>query len=296
MTYLQMTCFISLAKTQKMSETAAALGLSLSTLSKYIDRMETELGVQLFYKQLSRKILTPEGELIYPNIRYIVKQYDDLRTDLFSHTSFYDSSINVAIGFQQSHIMRQLIAFMKEHPKIRFSVTEGLASEVCTMLDSGTADVGIVYEEIISKKYPISFPLSDDRLCAVVSESHPLSKCGTISISELQDDKFFLYKGDHLMYRHLLNICISAGFVPNVEHSTLRMSTILLNVAAGNGISLLSEKTIEMHDIDGNAVLHLEENPLLTLCAVCAMEYPGKSINTLMQFLDSVVKCSCQLQ
>ena len=43
---MQMKCFLSLAKTQKMSETAAIMCLSLSTLSKYIDRMENELSLR----------------------------------------------------------------------------------------------------------------------------------------------------------------------------------------------------------------------------------------------------------
>jgi len=281
-----MKCFISLAKTQKMSETANALGLSLSTLSKYIDRMEDELSARLFDKSLSRKKLTHEGELIYPSIKYIVKQYDDLSAEIYRFSSIFESTIKVAIGFQQSHIMRQLTEFIKEYPKIKVEVTESSASDVCAMLDSGVADVGVVYEQIIDKKYPISFPLGNDRLCAVVSERHPLSDCKTVSMSQLRGEKFFLYKGDNLMYRYLLNVCIAAGFVPKVEHSTLRMSTLLMNVAAGNGVSLLSEKTIDMQNISGNVPLYLEENPLLTMCAVSVAEYPCRLLDAMMLCLS----------
>jgi DNA-binding transcriptional LysR family regulator len=281
-----MKCFLSLAKTQKMSETAAAFGLSLSTLSKYIDKMEDELSAPLFLKKLSRQMLTREGELIYPSIEYIVKQYDDQRAENYKYTSRYESSINVAFGFQQAHIMRHLTAFIKECPRAQLNVTEGSASEVCAMLDSGAADVGIVYEQIVGKKYPLTFSLSNDKLCAIISKNHPLADRETVSLSQLQKETFFLYKGDHLMYRYLLNVCITAGFVPNVEQSTLRVSTILLNVAAGNGVSLLSEKTVaNLQSITGNVALQLSENPLLTLCAICATEYPNKSIERLMEFL-----------
>jgi len=281
-----MMCFTSLATTQKMSETAASLGLSLSTLSKYIDRMEAELSTVLFEKQLSRRVLTREGELIYPNIKYIVKQYDDLRTEISGITSFYDSSIKIAIGFQQSHIMRQLTAFMKINPNMKVSIVEASASEVCSLLDSGAVDVGIVYEQIINKKYPLSYPLSTNRLCAVVSESHPLAKCEAIELRQLQDEKFFLYKGDTLMYQYLLNVCIANGFVPRVEQSKMRISTILINVSAGNGVSLLSEDTVEMQDIEGNVVLSINDPPHLTMCAVCKNELPKKSLGDLIRFLS----------
>jgi len=284
MTYLQMKCFLSLATTQKMSETASALGLSLSTLSKYIGRMEDELSVPLFEKRLSRKILTREGELTYPGIKYIVKQYDDLRAEVFRQTSSYDSSIKIAVGSQQSHVIRQLSKFIDANPKVKVEIIEGSASDVCAMLDSGTVDVGIVYEQIINKKYPLSIPLGNDQLCAVVPDKHPLSVHDTVSIKQLMGEKFFLYKVDTLMYNYLLNVCIAAGFVPDVEHSTLRMSTLLLSVAAGNGVSLFSKKTVEMQDIPGNKILYLAENPLLTISAVSVAEYPSELLNSLIKF------------
>ena len=285
MTILQMKCFLSLAKTKKMSETAIIMGLSLSTLSKYIDRMENELSAQLFYKKLSQQILTREGELIYPSVEYIVKQYDDQRAKMYRYTSRYESAINVAIGYHQLQTMQQLISFMKEHPEVKLDVMESPAGEICSMLDSGTADVGVVYEQLIDKKYPLTVHLRNDRLIAAVSENHPLAKRGAVSLSELRGDKYFLYRSDPLMYRYLLNVCIAAGFAPDVEHSDLRMSTILINVAAGNGVSLLTENMFNTLKVAGNAVLRLSENPTLLLCAVCAHEYPDKSLDMLMRFL-----------
>ena len=286
MTYLQMICFISLAETQKMSITASSLGLSLSTLSKHIDRLEDEFSATLFVKRGSKKVLTREGELIYPSIKYMAKQHDDMRREIRTHTSStYDAHMSIAIGYQQSHVMRQIMAFIKAHPEIEVAVTECSASEVCAMVDSGKADIGIVCEQIINKKYPLSHPISRDKLCAVVSENHPLATSGIISIRDLQGEKFILYKGDQLMYRYLLNFCIAAGFVPDAESGILRLSTLLINVRAGNGVTLLTEKTVDIQNIRGTATLELFENPLLTTCAVSLSEYPDKLQDMLMQYL-----------
>ncbi len=285
MTFLQMKCFLSLAKTKKMSVTAASMGLSLSTLSKYIDRMEDELSAPLFSKAFSRQVLTREGELIYPSIEYIVKQYDDLYAGSYKYSSRYESSISVVFGFHRLRTMRQLVEFMKEYPRIMLDVTEGSATDVCEMLDSGAADVGIVYEQFIDKKYTLTIPLLNDRLCAVVSQNHPMVTRETVSVSELQGEKFFLYRRDYLMYRYLLNVCITAGFAPEVEHSDLRMSTILLNVAAGNGVTLLPESIVKMLKVSGITILDLLENRPLTLCAVCASEYPDESRDKLLRYL-----------
>lgn len=286
MTIFQMKCFLSLAKTKKMSATAEQMGLSLSTLSKYIDRMECELSAPLFSKTLSRQVLTREGELIYPSIEYIVKQYDDMCACSYKYTSHYESSISVVFGFHPQRTMRHIAAFLKDNPQIMLNVTEGSATEVCEMLDAGTADIGIVYEQFIDKKYPLTIPLYNDRLCAVVAKDHPVADRETISISELQDEKFFLYRRDYLMYRYLLHACIAAGFVPTVEHSDMRFSTILLNVAAGNGVTLLPESIIPTLHVRNTVTLNLYENLPLTLCAVSASEYPDESRDMLLRYFQ----------
>jgi len=247
--------------------------------------MENELSVSLFSKKLSRQALTREGELIHPSIEYMVKQYDDQCTRLKQYTSNYESALNVVIGYHQTQTLRQLFAFAKENQKIKLDVTEGSVTMIRSMLDSGAADVGIVYEQLIDKKYPLTIPLRIDRLVAVVPKDHRLAKRETISVRELQDEELFLYRDDLLTYQYLLNVCVVAGFAPKVKHSDLRMSTILLNVAAGNGVSLLSENNVKTLDIVDNTVLYLTENPILVLCAVCISEYPNKSIDKLMRFL-----------
>jgi len=280
-----MKCFLSLAKTKKLSETAVAMGINLSTLSKYIDSMENELSVSLFTKRLSRQELTREGELIHPSIEYMVKQYDDQEAMLRQYTSRYESSIRVVIEYHQIEIMRRLFAFSKEYPKIKLEVTEASVVRVREMLDSGAADVGIVYEQFVDKKYPLTIPLRTDRLVAVVPEKHHLAKRGTISVSELQDEEFFLYRDDFLTYQYLLNICIAAGFAPKVKHSDLRMSGILYNVAAGNGVSFMAENIVDIINVPGKVNLRLSEDPVLLLCAAFNSDYPSKAIDMLMRFL-----------
>ena len=287
-TFLQMRCFLSLAKTRKMSAAAAAMDLSLSTFSKYISRMEDELTVKLFYKNHQDLTLTREGNLIYPSIEYMVKQYDDQFMEIYKHTSLYESTVNIVLTQHQLQIVQKLIGFIEAEPKVRLELKESSANDVCTMLDSGVADVGIIYEQLLDKKYPVITPLRQDRLVAVVSEKHPLAMRGTVSVNDLRNDTFYLYKGDHLMHQYLLRVCIEAGFAPKEDHSDLRLSTILLNVAAGTGVSLLSEYMVEAVGVSGNKLLHLKEEPQLTLCAICATEYPVEIIWKLIRFLHPV--------
>ena len=292
MTFLQMKCFLSLAKTRKLSATAAAMGLSLSTLSKDVDRMEDELSVKLFTKNQQRLVLTREGELIFPSVEYIVKQYDEQRAEVNRYASGGQTTLNIAMAFHQNQLVRRLIAFMKMEPKIRLNISEVAADDICSMLESGDADVGIIYEQWIEKKYPVCFPLRQDRMVAAVSVNHRLANRTTVSLDELRGETFYLFKGDRLMYQYQLRICISAGFVPEEKHSDFRVSTILKHVAAGQGVSLLVENTVKTLNIAGVTAIGLEGEPCLTMCLISASVYPSDVIGRLSSFLKTGVDIS----
>lgn len=291
MTFLQMQCFLSLAQTRKMSVTATALGLSLSTLSKHIGKMENELSVTLFSKSQRRTTLTREGEMIFPSIEYIVSQHIEQCVESQKYTDRKNMPTKIALALHQNEIIRQLIKFMEVDPSVKLHLTEASASEICSLIDEENADIGIVYDELIDKKYPTSLQLSRDKIVAVVSKHHPLADRGTISAAELKNETFFLFKSDHLMYQYQLRICISAGFVPNEIHGDMRISTILLSVASNNGVSLLVENTANMLPIEGIAVLRLEEQPLLTMTAISSSVYPTNAERKLLNFLRRGNEC-----
>ena len=289
MTFIQMKCFLSLAKTRKMSVTAAAMDVSLSTLSKYMDKMESELSVRLFSKEQHRLSLTREGELALPSIEYIVKQYGEQCAEMDKYTTPDATAINIAIAFHQNEIIQSLLAYMKEKHNVSLNIQEVPANEVCSMLDSEESDIGIVYEQLIDKKYPSVLPLRRDRLVAVVSAAHPLAHRETISVGDLREEKFYFFKGDHLMYQFQLRTCISAGFVPTEERSDLRVSTILKYVEANCGVTLLALKTVEALGVAGVRALALEEKPRLTMCAIPASVYPSATVRSLLLHLGGTV-------
>ena len=284
MTFLQMKCFLSLAKTQKMSVTADAVGISLSTLSKYVDKMENELSVKLFIKNQRHIILSQEGELILPSIEHIIRQYDEQRAKMTRYSSPNQATINVVLAYYQSRVLHRLFAFMNIEPDITLSITEDPANNICATLDSGEADIGFVYKQLLDKKYPVMFSLSKDRLVAVVSENHPLANRGTISLKELQDETFCFFENDLFMYRYQMQVCVAAGFVPKIEHNGFRMNTILQYVATGNCVSLFADSTSR---ISGVSVLKLEENPPLTMCAVTASLYHSEALDKLLTFFSN---------
>ncbi|MDR2501732.1 MAG: LysR family transcriptional regulator [Oscillospiraceae bacterium] len=287
MTLLQLKCFLGFAGMRRMSDTAAVYKLSPSTLSKQMERLQDELNVRLFDKTGSGVALSQEGQLIFPGVEYIVKQYDELYAEMSRYSDGERPALRIVIAFHQQRIMRALFEFMSSEPGIKLEITEAPAASVRAMLDSERADAGIIYRELLDKKYPNEVTIGKDRLVAVVSAAHPLAGRESVSVRELADETFYFFRGDRLMYQHQLRLCISAGFVPREERSDYRVRTILQHVAHGGGVSLLAENAVGAVSNSGVSVLHLEENPVFTMCAFFPKAYLPAMSEKLAKFLTS---------
>ena len=59
------------------TKAAAKLGISQSTLSKYVQRLETELDAKLFVRRKGRLLLTPQGRIYVDAAQKAVTAYKD---------------------------------------------------------------------------------------------------------------------------------------------------------------------------------------------------------------------------
>lgn len=281
----QMKCFVRLAATKKLTETANMEGIRASTVSKYLDGMEDEIKAELFHRSAGGIELTKEGELIYPSISFIVKQYDDMMAYMSEFSEKHKMQLKVALQYHQNQILKALMRYMELQPDVIMNILESPAQEIQDMLDMSNVDIAIIYEELLGKKQPWSYPMRKDKMVAVVGKNHRLAGAQCISISDLKSDVFIFFKGDALMYRYQVQLCISAGFAPAELHHNLRQRTILECAACGNGVSIMPLYTTSFIKTDDIVLLPLEEEPTLTMSIVCPKEYPSEVCKALIKYL-----------
>jgi DNA-binding transcriptional LysR family regulator len=61
-------CFVSSVETGSFTETAKRLNLSVSTVSRRLEKLESELGLRLLNRHITGVELTAEGKIIYGNL------------------------------------------------------------------------------------------------------------------------------------------------------------------------------------------------------------------------------------
>jgi DNA-binding transcriptional LysR family regulator len=252
--------------------------------------MGSEFFVKLFKKSPEGLELTKEGELIYPSVQFILKQYDSLITSLGKYTTRKTSVINIATMFHQTRIIGLLNEFSEKYPDIELNITENNVSTISGLLNRENIDAAVIYENFLERTYRHTLPIRDDRLVAVVCGEHPLAERGCVSIAELRDENFFMFKDDEPMYQFQLHTCIQAGFAPRVSRHNLRLATITECVARNCGVSLLMENVARSLDNSGMRILELAERPALTMSMVFPSAYNPDSVARLISFVKSAAK------
>src|SRR5207253_6365816 len=90
-----------------------------------------------------------------------------------------------------------LASFSRKYPQARITIAEEITPLLLEKLRGGTVDVAIVALPLHVRNHEFeSFPLTTERLYAVLPKRHPLAKRRTVSLGKLRDDPFLLLRSE----------------------------------------------------------------------------------------------------
>lgn len=134
--------FVRVVETMSFSRAAEELGLSKSTVSKQIRRLEDRLGVQLLHRTTRSMSLTDVGQSFYERCAAIVAEAIDAEravTDMQS-TPTGRLRVNAPMSFGQRHLAAAVSEFLRRCPGIEIELT--LADRMVDIVDEGV-DVAV---------------------------------------------------------------------------------------------------------------------------------------------------------
>jgi DNA-binding transcriptional LysR family regulator len=135
--FAAMRAFARVVELGSFSKAADEEGIKVSTVSRYISALETDLGASLFNRSTRALHLTEAGRHFHANV---VRILDDLAQARLAATSLNARPqgllrLNIPVVFGRRHIVPHLADFMAEYPDIRVDVT--LADETVELIASG---------------------------------------------------------------------------------------------------------------------------------------------------------------
>ena len=156
--------FLAVAREENMSRAAEQLHVTQPTLSKALKALEDELGKKLFTRRSFSIALTEEGVLLRNRAEDLVSMADKIEKEFLSwdEISGGDIYFGLAESYQIRYLAREIRAFKKLCPDLRYHITSGDTEQVTEKLDKGLLDFAVICERPNDRKYHhILFPEAD---------------------------------------------------------------------------------------------------------------------------------------
>ena len=235
---------IEIAKCQSISRAAEVLCITQSTLSQYLSKLESEIGVKLFDRQRNGMVLTPAGTMYVEASKKMLQEKQELYNQITDISKGHSGTFSVGVTpHWGSMVIAEIIGkFKAAYPGVTVKIKEDTAEPLMRSLQDGSIDMAIMPIVDNSSILEGSLLLQIEPLVMALPESwvsdKPKEEIGSefphLAVEEFKDKPWVLSRGDTTI-RKLENQCFEKiGIKPNVVSSlNSHMGAILM---ARNGV------------------------------------------------------------
>ena len=128
--------FLAVARAGQFSEVAREQDVAVSSVTRKIDALESELGSSLFRRSSRRVALTDAGERFVPRARAILSEIAEAKQSLQPMDDTLQGQITVTAptAFGRRHVVPAVAEFMQRHPGVEVDLH--LSDQVLDLNDS----------------------------------------------------------------------------------------------------------------------------------------------------------------
>lgn len=241
--------FIAVAEEQNIGRAAARLHISQPPLTRQIQQLEEELGVQLFIRTPRGMELTSAGEQLLEearNIRAVVEQATE-RTQRAGQGKLGRFDVGIFGSGILDIIPRLLAEFRSAFPDVKIVLHSLNKHEQIEALRQRRINVG--FNRIITPLPDIDSELvTTESLLLAIHASHPLAALPVVPFAALAEHPLVMFPTGSRpgLIDKVMGLCQQVGFVPQVAQEVGDVVSAVALVANGFGACLVSESTSVM--------------------------------------------------
>jgi len=220
----QIQYFLSLFEEQSVTRAARRLNIVQPALSMQIAKLERDVGKPLFTRTPRRMIPTPAAEEMYRLFLPLMSEFGRAR-DRIMHSG--DSLTgHVRVGLVPSigqHVLPDVLEkFVKHHPNVTLSISEGLTDQMIEDVAGGQLDLSYTNRSDRTRAVATDVVLTERILFVTGVQEVPFPP--EVRLSDLGGQKFVLPTRENGL-RHIIELALAAQDVHLV--AALEVDSIL---------------------------------------------------------------------
>jgi DNA-binding transcriptional LysR family regulator len=200
----QLQAFVAIAETGSFQQAARKCGVTQSTISRQIQSLEADIGVELFHRTSHAK-LTLGGECLLPRVRKICQEWANATQELTDLIAGKQPELCIAAihSLCGSYLPPVLQKFCAAYPEVQLRVTSLGSDRALKVLKDGLVDLALVMNNrfLTTGREMVVETLYEEPIEVLTAAQHPLAQYDSIPWSELVRYPQVVFKDGYGMQR-----------------------------------------------------------------------------------------------
>ena len=245
----QLRYFVSVAENESFTKAAVAHYITQTAITQQIHALEEQVGAKLVNRNSRPISLTPAGRVFLKEAREILERVDSALWRTREASTGLEGSLRLGYtkGYEHSDLSRTLRDFHREYPNILISCYRCDTDMLAAGLLNGEYDIiftwdstNIRQEENLQLRVVEHVPLR-----VALYANHPLARRKELTRRDLKQENILFMSpsgtGDSFGDAYYIQLYQQAGYQPNILLRSSDMESILMMIAAEEGISIVPE-------------------------------------------------------
>jgi LysR family transcriptional regulator, hydrogen peroxide-inducible genes activator len=263
MTITQLQYVLAVAEYKNFTLAAEKCFVTQPTLSMQIQKIEEELGIQIFDRSKKPIQLTDIGHKIVTQAKNIVNEADRIQDIVDLQKGFIGGEFRLGIipTIMPTLLPMFLNNFIKKYPKVKLIIEELNTTEIITKLKNGHLDAAIAATPLQEEKIK-EIVLYFEPFMVYIPENHAKFSKNELEIDDLNVDEILLLQDGHCFRDGILNLCknTSQNTDSKFQIESGSFETLIKLANEGLGITLLPYlHTLDLKESDKLKLKHFVE-------------------------------------
>lgn len=283
--------FIAVAEQLNFSRAAAQLHIAQPPLSRQIQQLEDDIGVQLLVRSKRQVELTNAGRVFLEEAKKLILQAEHV-TEVARRAEKGESGIiKIGIGSGLGGVVGRVVTdHCQRFPDVDIECRDIFSTMQNEALRKRQIDVGFLRPPVDQLNLNLEL-LFEERFVVVLPKSHPMAKRRALRIRDIAHEPLIIFNRNISsgLYERILDLYRKRGYTPQltVTHAEAHEEGGTIMVASGKGI-YIGVGAIVTRSVSGVDVSTVRLNEPDAKIEVYAAWWKGEQSPAVVAFLDSV--------